>query len=181
MSLDTERISVSLNPDIIAEALGFPAEPVQANWPLIVSGLAEQGIDSDLVEVAAAATVAVETGNFRPIEERGNQAYFTRMYENRADLGNVIAGDGALFHGRGFIQITGRANYRTYGLEDHPEMALDPATAAGVLAKYFKDLGIDQAAMAQDWLKVRRRVNGGTNGLTAFEGYVHALLAVLNG
>jgi putative chitinase len=32
-------------------------------------------------------------------------------YENRKDLGNIQAGDGRRFKGRGFIQLTGRTNY----------------------------------------------------------------------
>ena len=177
-----------LTPATIASALRLPAGAVGQNWPLIVAALSNEGIDSDLVQVAAAATIAVETaGTFRPINEMGGPAYFTKLYEGRADLGNTEPGDGNLFHGRGYIQITGRANYRTYGLEVHPDMALDPATASGILAKYFKARGVDRFADQQNWLQTRIRVNGVNhatglpNGWTAYQGYVHALLEVMNG
>ena len=54
----------------------------------------------------------------RPIREYGGSRCFTRMYDITGDrphiakrLGNFAEGDGALFHGRGFVQLTGRANY----------------------------------------------------------------------
>jgi len=57
------------------------------------------------------ATVYHETAfTMQPISEYGSDAYFTR-YENRPDLGNNQAGDGALFRGRGYVQLTGRKNY----------------------------------------------------------------------
>lgn len=52
---------------------------------------------------------------FEPIDERGGDNYFNKRYGPTTKvgkmLGNTQAGDGALFHGRGYVQLTGRANY----------------------------------------------------------------------
>jgi predicted chitinase len=109
------------------------------------------------------------------------------MYEGRQDLGNIQPGDGARYHGRGFIQITGRANYRDYGeklslgsaLEDNPDLALDPKISAKILACYFYDREIDKAANDGDWRRVRRLVNGGYNGWDKFNDYVQRALQKL--
>jgi len=172
-------------PDI-ARACGVRLEAVVANWPRITDALEAVGIRSDFVEIAAAATIAVETARtFRPISEFGGAACFTKHYENRTDLGNIRPGDGALFHGRGYIQITGRLNYRKYShvagcdLEFDPTKALDPAVSARILASYFADHRIDAAANTQDWRKVRRLVNGGYNGWDEFNKCVVELLEVI--
>jgi putative chitinase len=53
-------------------------------------------------------------------------------YEGRLDLGNIHPGDGPRYKGRGYVQITGRANYRKFGrrfdieLEANPALALEP-------------------------------------------------------
>ena len=178
----------------IASVLGAKPEAVGATWPLVQAALASQGILTPNVEVAAAATIQVEVGlSWRPIGEFGGRdpiAYFTGLYEGRRDLGNTQPGDGARFHGRGLIQITGRANYEAFGkalgldLVGNPDLAMDRAVSAKILALFFRERGVARAAEAQDWLKARIRVNGVNrktglpNGWTAFNGYVHALLEV---
>lgn len=78
------------------------------------------------------ATVKHECADqFKPIEEFASG----EKYEGRKDLGNINPGDGPRYKGRGYVQITGRANYRRFGLllgvalEDSPKLALDPATS----------------------------------------------------
>ncbi len=168
----------------IADAVGASPRQVAANWPLLDRALRQAGMHDLGTRVAAVATVVTEVGHdFRPINEYGGRGYFTSMYEGRSDLGNTRRGDGARFHGRGYIQLTGRANYRTYGrrlgvpLERNPDLALRPAVAARVLATYFRERGVGAAARRGHWLEVRRAVNGGLNGWTRFEGAVTALLA----
>lgn len=75
---------------------------------------------------------------------------------------------------RGFIQITGRYNYNYYSkhcgvdLCANPEIAKDGAIAALILATYFKERGVADVAEKEDWRKVRRLINGGSNGLAHF-------------
>lgn len=60
-------------------------------------------------------------------------------------LGNTQPGDGAKFIGRGYIQLTGRANYTKYArLSGHdilsnPTLMNDPTVAAEVCVWYMKD------------------------------------------
>jgi predicted chitinase len=176
-----------INPETIAAVLGpfGPIENVRANWPLIESALERNEIPSLATRIAAIATVAVETGRFSPIRERGGPAYFTKNYEGRADLGNTQPGDGAKFFGRGYIQITGRGNYSEYGrgigvdLLSNPDLALDPAIGAQILALFFRAKNIPRLADAGNWESVRRRVNGGLTGWDRFSAYVGELSKAL--
>lgn len=164
----------------IAGLLGSPPANVQQNWPGVYAACAESLTDCPTM-VAVVATIGTEVGSFAPINEFGGPSYFTKMYEGRHDLGNTQPGDGARFHGRGFIQLTGRANYAKYGkalgipLEDSPDLALNAAVAARILALYFKDHGLAAVARKGDWEGVRRGVNGGLNGWDRFSGLVQAL------
>jgi predicted chitinase len=167
-------------PDI-AGLLGSPPANVQQNWPAVYASCAAQGLTDCPTMIAVVATIGTEVGSFAPINEFGGTAYFTKMYEGRKDLGNIHPGDGARYHGRGFIQLTGRANYAKYGqllgvpLENDPDLALTASVAAAVLALYFKDRGLAAVARAGDWEGVRRGVNGGLNGWDQFSGLVQAL------
>lgn len=169
-------------PARIAAVLGCPLQNAERYWPTILEALGAHGIADRPVHVAALATVGVETGSFAPIPEHADGwAYDPSVNPALAkQLGNTQTGDGPRYKGRGFIQITGRSNYRAYGkalgfdLEGNPDLALDPFVAAMVLARYFVDRRIPAAARAADWERVRRAVNGGLNGWARFIGLVQA-------
>jgi predicted chitinase len=163
-------------PRIIA-ATGCPSANVLANWPLIQAALTEFGIDDELTQIAAAGTVAVETGRFIPIKEmRADSIKNPGIYVQQ----NRYWSTG--YYGRGFIQLSLQPNYHHFGvklgyfLEDTPDLALDPTIAARVLGLYFQEHGIQAAANAKNWLLVRQEVNGGTNGLDKFKIIVNKLL-----
>jgi hypothetical protein len=179
------EFSVGVPIEKMSQILGprGPIENVRANWPLVEETLAKHEILTVPCAIAAIATIGIETGCFAPIKERGGPAYFAKLYDGRADLGNTEPGDGAKFRGRGFVQITGRRNYTNYGhaigvdLVANPDLALDPKIAAEILALYFRDHAIDKAALTGAWEQVRRRVNGGLNGWADFKRYVDELQA----
>lgn len=98
----------------------------------------------------ALATFKWETAHtFEPIHEFGSAARFNRLYGPGTrvgrSLGNKQAGDGALFHGRGYVQLTGRANYtkakRLTGedLLTDPDRALVPEIAYNIAVQGMMD------------------------------------------
>merc|ERR1712159_897156 len=98
-----------------------------------------------------------ECDHFNTVEEYASGA----AYEGRSDLGNTQPGDGRRFKGRGYIQLTGRANYIDVGraigedLVNNPTRASEPAIAAKVALHFWKT-------------RVRRRVSNfcDTNAVT---------------
>ena len=107
---------------------------VTAGWPI---AFAAYGL----------ATAAHETDRtMQPIRERGGEAYLERNYDitgerpaKARELGNLSPGDGIRYAGRGYVQLTGKANYRRAGvrlgldLVGRPDLALDPEIAARIL------------------------------------------------
>jgi hypothetical protein len=174
-------------PEQIAALLGCRVANVRRYWPPLRKALAEEGLTDEASMIAALATIATEVPDFAPINEYGGDAYFRKNYEGRADLGNTHPGDGARYHGRGFIQLTGRSNYRGYGqklgvpLEQNPNLALDASIAARVLAAYMKERQVGALAARGDWQGVRRAVNGGLNGWDRFSACVQKLQAASAG
>ncbi|PHS02098.1 MAG: hypothetical protein COA78_21880 [Blastopirellula sp.] len=93
------------------------------------------------------ATTYHETAfKMQPISEFGGKRYFKKLYDIKGSkpklarrLGNLKAGDGVKYKGRGFVQITGRANYVKLGkklgidLVNNPDLALDTKIAAEIL------------------------------------------------
>ena len=145
----------------------FPSAP---NAPYLVQIFNEvfdkYNINTPAKISAILAQCAHESGQFRYLEEFGSGD----KYNGREDLGNVEAGDGPKFKGRGFIQITGRENYRIYGkklnvdLINNPTLASDKKIGAELAVLYFKQKGLISLSEKADFKEVTRRINGGYNG-----------------
>lgn len=174
-----------ISPESVASLLGCPLDNVRSYLPGVISALKLEKIYSRPCLVAALATIGTEVAAFKPVVEEGSSNYFRRLYEGRVDLGNTQSGDGARYCGRGLIQITGRRNYRFYGkrigidLETYPERALEPDISAKILALYFADHAIPEAACRKNWTYCRTAVNGGLNGWERFSSLVAKLSAAL--
>lgn len=109
------------------------------------------GTDTDRRQLAyCLATFKWETAHtMEPIDERGGDAYFNKRYGPGTKVGKVLgntqAGDGARFHGRGYVQLTGRANYtkaKNLTKKDvltNPDLAKDPALAYEIAIQGMKD------------------------------------------
>jgi len=124
-------------------------------------------LDNSLRFIHFMAQLTHESGNFRYMEEIASG----KAYEGRKDLGNIYAGDGVRYKGRGPIQLTGRANYRRYGqqlgidLENNPQIVALPSMGLMVACKFWSDNGLNALADKDDVVAVTCRINRGTNGL----------------
>ena len=133
----------------------------------LLAAMSRAGIVDPTERAMFLAQMAHESGNFRYDEEIASG----QAYEGRADLGNTQPGDGVRYKGRGYIQLTGRANYRDYGnrlgvdLENNPDLAKDPNIAADIAIAYWKERVDRNAARAGDVRTVTKNINGGLNGL----------------
>jgi len=146
-----------------------------------ILGCIEQDITNweNLNQVAYGfATFKRETGDaFQPIHERGPVSYFGKYDPGTqlgAQLGNTAAGDGFLFRGRGYVQITGRKNYTYIGgqlkvdLVASPDHALQPDVAykiasSGMKQGWFTAHRLSQyipTGGAPDYFHARRIING---------------------
>ncbi len=157
---------------------------IKINLPVLLESLREHRLHDRTMVLMAVATIRAETAGFVPISE-GRSKFNSSpsghpfdLYDFRGDIGNAAVGDGARFRGRGFVQLTGRTNYRRYGprlspavdLEAHPELANDAKIAADLLSLFIGDreLNIKDALLAGNFQAARRLVNGGKHGLAEF-------------
>jgi putative chitinase len=167
----------------------------------ILSGWTMQG-GEDLRWLAyMLATAWHETGEaMQPINELGGTNYFTRMYDPppagtrpsvAEDLGNTRPGDGARYHGRGYVQLTGRGDYRKMGkklnidLEGNPDLALDADVAEEIMFAGMRDgdftgkkLPDYFSASKDDPVNARRIING-TDKADLIAGYHRNFLVAI--
>lgn len=113
-----------------------------------------------------------------------------RAYSGKLDNGDDASGDGYKYRGRGFVQLTGKANYEKFGniigedLLSNPDRVLEPNIAAKIIAFGMKngtftagDSGISGTNLSkyltlkkEDYSNARRIING-TDKASTFAAY----------
>lgn len=122
------------------------------------------------------AQTAHETGNFEHMVEIGGSLDFKKYDPKYAPrkakaLGNKKVGDGAKYKGRGYIQLTGRYNYKRAGqalglpLEAKPELVEKPAVAAKVAVWFWQQRVQPKVDNFHDTKSVTKPINPGLKGL----------------
>jgi putative chitinase len=153
----------------------FNLEALRGNVPdtviaQIPATAAKFGISNNLRLAHFLSQCAHESGNFKWVFEFASGT----AYEGRKDLGNTEPGDGVRFKGRGYIQLTGRSNYKRFSTFCGEDCVANPDLVASkypmMSAAYFFNSNklwaiCDKGSDAATVLAVTKRVNGGTNGL----------------
>lgn len=160
----------------------------------------------------ALGTTHLETGAaMQPINEIGGNKYFERNYgpnghspARAKKMGNTQPGDGAKYHGRGFVQLTWKVNYqkmsthltkafgKSIDLVSEPNLALKPEYAAEImfhgmntgsftgkkLSDYFTKNG-DGKPAKDNWVGARAIINGNDKA-ALIAGYAKTYYAALS-
>lgn len=172
--------------DIVAQMFSrfTPRLNIETYLSEVLAALKQADMDDRDLVLMALATIRAETEGFESISEKQSiyntdpGAHPFNKYDNLPSLGNHGRPDGERYRGRGFIQLTGRANYQRYGerlgvgsrLIDEPELANDSRAAARILTEFIKDKRnlAKYAILGHDLRTVRRLINGGSYGLDRF-------------
>lgn len=153
--------------DDLLSIMPYAAKRIDAFLEQLNDAMQEFEINTPARQAAFLAQVGHESGQLRYVRELADG----KGYEGRKDLGNTESGDGPRFKGRGLIQITGRANYIACGkalaldLLTKPELLEDPESACRSAGWFWKTHGLNELADTGDFLRITKRINGGTNGL----------------
>lgn len=99
--------------------------------------------------------LAHESGSFFYTQEIASGS----DYEGRADLGNIKSGDGVKFKGRGFIQITGRANYQSLSNDLGIDLIKKPELLGAKNINLCSDEQIRMATVSTGWFWNKKSLN----------------------
>lgn len=93
------------------------------------------------------------------------------VYANRMGNGNYNSKDGWKYRGRGFIQLTGKDNYKALSKDtgidyvNNPDLLLTESDALNSALWFWNKNGLNKLADSDDILSITKKINGGTNGL----------------
>ncbi|HEV7775866.1 MAG TPA: XVIPCD domain-containing protein [Luteibacter sp.] len=107
------------------------------------------------------------------VAKGGAEAVANEIYGGKwgkLNLGNTEPGDGWKYHGRGYVQLTGRANYESVGKElgldlvGHPELAENREIAAKIAIHYWESRVVPHQHQ-ENVTGACHDINGGEKGL----------------
>ncbi|MFZ9264842.1 MAG: glycoside hydrolase family 19 protein, partial [Polynucleobacter sp.] len=117
--------------------------------------------------------------------ERQPKKIANSVYSNRMGNRDEASGDGFRFRGRGCIQLTGHSSYfhagKALGVDFvmEPDLVASPKYAALTAGWFWSTHDCNALAQAADWVKLTKKINGGTIGLQDRIKHTEEALAVL--
>lgn len=169
-------MSLALTSSQLAAASGAAPDRAAMLLKPLLAAMAQYDIHTPARGAMFLANIGHESGGLRHVTEIWGPTDAQRRYEGRADLGNVQAGDGYRFRGRGLLQTTGRANYRALrdrlrargiqcpDFEVSPDLVAQPEWAALSAADYVGMRRLNTLADAGDFLGYCVGINGRNRG-----------------
>jgi putative chitinase len=157
------------------------AKNISIYTPLLNKYMAQYGINTQARKAAFLATILHESSSLTYTEEIASGL----AYEGRKDLGNIEAGDGKRYKGRGLIQITGRTNYerasKALGVDlvSNPQLLEQPEWAVKSACWWWQSKGLNELADKGDFRRITKIVNGGYNGWNSRLAYYNRAKEVL--
>jgi putative chitinase len=111
-----------------------------------------------------------------------------RVYANRMGNGNEASGEGYLFRGRGYLQLTGKSNYQLFSqyvnenCVDNPDLVATKYPMDSALWYFDKNKlwTLCDANTTEAVTSVTRRVNGGTHGLADRQAKFKTFMSLLS-
>jgi putative chitinase len=87
--------------------------------------------------------------------------------------GDTASGDGYKFSGKGLIQLTGKSNYTQFSMDtfgdtrlvDTPDYVSTKEGALRSACWFWKKNGLNTIADSGDFVKLTKKINGGTIGI----------------
>lgn len=174
-----------MTPQDLVACTGARIDRASSFLPYIEAAMAEYDISTPTRQAAFLAQVGEESGGLHWLVELWGPTATQLRYDTRYDLGNIAPGDGFKYRGRGLIQITGRANYKSAGdalgvdLIARPELLGESELACRSAGWFWKSHGCNELADAGNFEAVTKRINGGLTGYPERLGLWEAAKAVL--
>lgn len=184
-----------MSPELLSKCTGANIERARIYAPTLTFAMDSYGITSTRQRAMFLANVGHETGRLVWLQELWGPTPAQKGYEGRADLGNSRQGDGFLFRGRGMFQTTGRANYvrlrdrlrykfpgkQIPDFEYVPTLVSQSEFASLAAADFWDEHKLNTLAETGDVQRVRKVINGGTNGLAEVSALYLAGLDAVGG